>query len=300
MPIPFACPHCGHQTDVDERYAGQTGACASCGKTITVPLGSGPRAADAPPRKSAVGPIIVAVVVVVLAGMLVCGGVFAIPTYLLFSAGQAARESARRNQCPDNLRSIGLAMHNYHDTFMCFPPAVISDENGQPIRSWRVAILPFVAEAPLYEQYDSSEPWDGPNNRALHGISAPTYRCPEDVGASPTETSYVMIVGKGTVGGEPNEAVNFARIRDGSSNTIMAIEVGASGIHWMEPRDVTVEEAVTFLTNPAASPFEQVHPGGANVLFADGSVRFLAESIDPWLARALMIRDDGQDIRPDF
>jgi prepilin-type processing-associated H-X9-DG protein len=80
----------------------------------------------------------------------------------------------------------------------------------------------------------------------------------------------------------------------------MAIEVGASGIHWMEPRDLTVEEAVTFLTNPAASEFQQAHPGGANVLFADGSVRFLPESTDPAIVRALLTRDDGQAIPPDF
>jgi prepilin-type processing-associated H-X9-DG protein len=109
-----------------------------------------------------------------------------------------------------------------------------------------------------------------------------------------------MIVGPGTIGGEPNEKVSFANVPDGTSNTILAIEVGASGIHWMEPRDVTVEEAVTFLTNPAASPFQQSHSGGANVLFADGSVLFVPDSADPAMIRALLIRDDGQAVSPDF
>ena len=297
MPIPFTCPHCGHQTDVEERYVGQTGPCVSCGKTITVPPVSGAGPAYAPPQESSAGAMIAVILVAIVVGALVCGGVLA---FLFLSAGRATRVRAQRTECQNNLKQIGLAMHNYHDTYKCFPPAVITDEDGEPMRSWRVAILPFVEQAPLYDQYDFSEPWDGPNNRALHGTSIATYRCPDDVGLPPSETSYVMIVGKGTIGGEPNEMVRFANVTDGTSNTIMAIEVGASGIHWMEPRDVTVEEAVTFLTNPAASPFEQVHPGGANVLLTDGSVRFLGESTNPGTLRALLTRDDGQAVPLDY
>jgi prepilin-type processing-associated H-X9-DG protein len=237
------------------------------------------------------------IAVVVLAGFLLCGGMVAA---LLFPGVQAAKDRGRRAECPNNLKQIGLAMHNYHDVYKCFPPAVITDANDQPMRSWRVAILPFIEQAPLYDQYDFSEPWDGPKNRTLHNRSVPTYRCPDDGGALPTETSYVMIVGEGTIGGEPNEAVSVAHIRDGTSNTIMAIEVGMSGIHWMEPRDLTVDEAVTFLTSPADSEFQQAHPGGANVLFADGSVQFLPESVDPEAVRALLTRDDGRAVPPNF
>ena len=297
MPISFTCPHCGHQTNVDERYAGRSGPCASCGKPITVPPVAGVGPAYAPPGKSSAGPITVILLVVILAGILVCGGVLA---FWSFTRVGVRGGPSQRSECPNKLKMIGLAMHNYHDRYRCFPPAVMTDEDGQSMQSWRVALLPDLEEFSLYEQYDFSEPWDGPNNRALHGISVGAYRCPEDVGSAPTETSYVMIVGPGTIGGEPNEMVRFADVKDGTSNTILAIEVGASGVHWMEPRDVTVEEAVTFLTDPAASEFQQAHPGGANVLFADGSVHFLPESTDAAMARALLIRDDGQAISPDF
>jgi prepilin-type processing-associated H-X9-DG protein len=213
---------------------------------------------------------------------------------------QTADEAAQREQCSNRLKQIGLAMHNYHDTYRCFPPAVITDEDGQPMRSWRVAILPFIEQMPLYEQYDFSEPWDGPHNRALHGTSVATYRCPSDAESTAVETSYVMIVGEGTLGGNPNEMVRLANVTDGSSNTILAIEVAASGIHWMEPRDVTVEEAVTFITNPAASQFQQAHPDGVNVVLADGSTRLLAKSMDPQVVRWLLTRDDGHAIRGGF
>ncbi|MFH1923964.1 MAG: DUF1559 domain-containing protein [Planctomycetota bacterium] len=297
MSIPFTCPHCGVQTNVGEQYAGQTGPCSSCGKTITVPPVSGGPPAYSAPRKSSAGPVIAIILVVGLVGVLVCGGILAA---LVLPATQAAREAARRAQCTNQLKQIGIAMHNYHDTYRCLPPAVITDEDGQPMRSWRVAILPFIEQAPLYDQYDFSEPWDGPNNRALEGAFPDTYRCPSDTASGPLDAGYVMIVGEGTLGGEPNELVKFADVKDGTSNTILAIEVAGSGIHWMEPRDLTVEEAVTFITNPGATGLLHVHPGGVNVLMADGSVRFLPESTDPETVRLLLLRDDGQPIPVDF
>jgi prepilin-type processing-associated H-X9-DG protein len=230
---------------------------------------------------------------VVVVGVLFCGGILAA---LLLPALQAAREAARRSQCVNNLKQIGLAMHNYHDIYKCFPPAVITNEEGQPMRSWRIAVLPFTEKTTLYDQYDFNEPWDGPNNRALHSARSPIYLCPSDVPTGPFDTSYVMIVGKGTLGGVPNEAVRISDVPDGTSNTILAIEVAASGIHWLEPRDMTVEEAVAYITDPAASGSRNAHPGGVNVLFADGTVHFLPESIDPQTLRFLLTRDDRQGV----
>ena len=297
MPIPFTCPHCGVQTNVDEQYAGQTGPCASCGKTITVPPSTGTPFASGAPDRSSAGPLIAVIVVGALAALFVCGGVMA-AFYWRFTGLSMAVSG--QNQCTNNLKQIGIAMHNYHDTYKCFPAAVLTDENDRPMRSWRVAILPFVEQAPLYDMYDFNEPWDGPNNSLFQDAPLPVYRCPDDGGWMASETSYVMIVGEGTLGGLPNEEVSFAEVMDGTSNTIMVVEVAGAGIPWMEPRDITVEEAVTFVTDPAASRFQQVHPGGVNVLLADGSVRFLPTSIDPKMLRAMLTRDDGQAVRMDF
>ena len=297
MPIPFTCPHCGTQTNVDEQYAGQTGPCASCGQPITVPLPGGVPPSYSPPGRSSSGPVVGIIIMAVLGGVLVFGGIL---VALLLPAVQAAREAARRAQCTNNLKQIGLAMHNYHDTYKTLPPAVIADEDGRPMHSWRMQILPYMESSPIYGMYDFDVPWDDPNNQPLMNMPIYTYRCPSDPpssGASALcETNYVMVVGKGTLGGEPNEAVKFSDIKDGSANTIMAIEVGGSGIHWMEPRDVTVEEAITFLTNPSASQFKQRHPGGANVAMADGSVHFISNTIDPGILRALLTKDDRQAV----
>lgn len=82
------------------------------------------------------------------------------------AGAQSVREAARRVSCLNNLRHIELALHNYHNAHGCFPPAYIVDESGRPMHSWRV-LLPYLEQEALYDQYDFSEPWDGPNNRKL-------------------------------------------------------------------------------------------------------------------------------------
>src|SRR4029079_19807679 len=131
MPIPYSCPHCGKQFSVAEQYAGQTGPCAACGKPITIPLaaplpGYAPQAATA----GGVGCAAVAIALIVLA--VPCLGVL---VALLLPAVQAAREAARRTQSNNNVKQIVLALHNYHDTYQTFPPAVVTDANGTPLYS---------------------------------------------------------------------------------------------------------------------------------------------------------------------
>ncbi len=62
---------------------------------------------------------------------------------LLLPAVQASREAARRMSAGNNLKQIMLAMHNYHAAYNHFPPAAITDKDGKPLLSWRVAILPL-------------------------------------------------------------------------------------------------------------------------------------------------------------
>ena len=217
MPIQFSCPHCGHQTNVSDEYAGQTGPCSGCGKSITIPPVGQPAYYPAPAKSSSGPALVVIILAVVLGVVVVCGGIL---VALLLPAVQSAREAARRMQCTNNLKQIGLAMHNYHDTFKCFPPAYIPDEDGRPMHSWRVLILPYLEEQALFEQYDFDQPWDGPNNRQLSQTIIPLFQSPgSSAGGEPT-TDYVLVTGPGTafVGGE---SVKSTEIRDGTSATIM-------------------------------------------------------------------------------
>ena len=81
--------------------------------------------------------------------------------------------------CANNMKRIALALRNYHTAYGCFPPAYVADKNGRPMHSWRVLILPFLKEDPLYKQYKFSEPWDGPNNKKLIAVRVMFYTCPE-------------------------------------------------------------------------------------------------------------------------
>jgi prepilin-type processing-associated H-X9-DG protein len=187
-----------------------------------------------------------------------------------------------------------LALLAYHDKHECFPPAVSTDERGKLTMSWRVAILPYMEHSDLYRAFDAKQPWDSPKNRVPGNIHLEVFRCPSDPGvtAGPAETNYVRVVGKDTVGGMPNEAVKLSDITDGTSNTIMVVEVSGLHIRWAEPRDVTVEEFMEMVAKGHAS----FHPGGFQALFADGSTHFITYGVNPKTLRALLLRNDGQPV----
>ena len=176
-----------------------------------------------------------------------------------------------------------------------YRPAYIADESGKPMHSWRVLVLPFIEQQALYERYDFDEPWDSPANLALAQTVIPAFRCPSDAVASGPETNYVMIVGPGTLY-DGEESTSMRNIKDGTSNTIMFVEVVGSGINWLEPRDLDIEQLSFQINAPGGQGIQSSHPGGANVAFCDGSVRFLSETIDPQTLQNLITIDDGNPV----
>ena len=93
-----------------------------------------------------------------LAGMIVLAVV------LLLPAVQQAREASRRVQSRNNLKQIGLALGNYHDTHQCFPPGGTFDESGRDYHGWAIQLMPYLDSAPLQSQIDFKQPWDSPRN----------------------------------------------------------------------------------------------------------------------------------------
>jgi hypothetical protein len=194
----------------------------------------------------------------------------------IFIAEGESRAPGRRSQCSNNLKQIALALHNYQDVYGSFPPAYIANENGRPMHSWRVLILPFIEEQKLYDQYRFDEPWDGPNNRLLADRMPFAFRCPSDVRMNPPSsmTSYLAVVGPETIW--PDDKVrSFGDIQDGTSNTLLVVESHGSGIHWMEPRDLHTGQMAREINPTHGQGICSCHPGCAGVALVDGSVRFL-------------------------
>lgn len=126
--------------------------------------------------------------------LLVVIAIIAVLIALLLPAVQQAREAARRTQCKNNLKQLGLALHNYHDTFLRFPAAMwfsnfptgnligYQQSNGatQHGPSWLVTMLPYFDQAPLYNQVNFSRSMGDPANAAVVSQNLPAVQCPSD------------------------------------------------------------------------------------------------------------------------
>jgi len=209
------------------------------------------------------------------------------------------RGPSPRSPCKNNLKTIGLALHNYHDQYHCFPPAHVLGPDGTPWHSWRVLILPFLEETELAKAYRFDEPWNGPNNSQLLKRCPENFRCPSAKGKVPsTTTNYVAVVGTETVW--PGVSCNsIGEITDGTSNTVLVVEVRDAGIPWLAPDDLSLEEALVARFNMAGRRPSSFHDGGLNALFVDGTVRFIKLDLNREIWRALLTRDGGDEI-PDF
>jgi prepilin-type processing-associated H-X9-DG protein len=184
--------------------------------------------------------------------------------------------------CANNLKQIGLALLSYHQTCGSFPPAYVADANGKPFYSWRVLILPEIDQGNLAKMIHNDEAWDGPNNTKPTRMCLVVYNCrddPQSANGLSNLTSYLAVVGPHTAwsGSKPRKLSDF---KD-PSKTILLVEAANSGVHWAEPRDLYVGQMAPGINPKIGQGISSDHAGGANVLFADGSIRFLPNATDP-------------------
>ena len=210
---------------------------------------------------------------------------------LLLPAVQAAREAVRRAQCSNNLKQIGLAFHNHHSVHGAFPGNILG-KDGKPLLSWRVAILPFIEQQELYNEFKLDEPWDSPHNKPLMSRMPMSFRCPSSPLTDPSMTSYLGYEGPGALL-EKGRKVGVADVIDGTSNTLAVVE-SSKDVPWTKPEDLPFDPEA----RPALYGAGSKHPGGFNALFADGSVRFLKSSIGLTVFKALITRAGGEVIAP--
>jgi type II secretory pathway pseudopilin PulG len=208
---------------------------------------------------------------------------------LLLPAVQSARQAARREQSMNNLKQIALAMLNYADTNGRLPPAYIADKTtGKPLLSWRVAILPYIEEQALYQQFHLDEPWDSPNNKRLISTMPTIYRSPASQLPLPQgKANYLTFRSKDSVF-PGKDGISPAEITDGMSHTLMTVEVDdAKAVDWTKPDDLDYDPQRPF------AGLGGLWNTGFIAGFCDGSVQFISTSVDAETLRNLVNRHDG-------
>ena len=196
-----------------------------------------------------------------------------------------ARE--RFAECRRNETGLGRALLSFRDANKRFPSASTAGAAAKPPISWRVAILPFLmlGDREIVSTYRFNETWNGPYNSTLQKVDLWYYHCPADVGPA-TNTSYVSVIGHDTAF-PGTGAITASDIKGGAANTILIVETTASGIHWMEPKDLPLKEALRGIAAHPGPSISSRHfqEGGANsdgahAVFADGRVKWLNAAID--------------------
>ena len=154
----------------------------------------------------------------------------------------------------------------------------------------RVLLSAYIEQQELYDKFKQDEPWDSPHNKALLKEMPPVYRCPIRTNVEPFTTNYRVFVGNGALF-QKDQDIGVADVTDGTSNTIMIVEA-KEAVPWTKPDDLSFDPAAAPSLHGAGSP----HPGGFNASMADGSVRFLKNTIDLNVFRALITRAGGEVI----
>ncbi len=212
---------------------------------------------------------------------------------IIVPAIMAARATARQAQDMNNMKQIGLAMHNFHASNNHLPPAVLTDKPGKIPYSWRVAILPYIDQQALYDQYDFSEPWDGPKNKKLLEKIPAIYQHPLERGKS-FNTSYYVPTGDVTLFPPGDAGIGFEKVLDGTSITIMTIEAKLN-VPWTKPEDFPVNIDLKNPNQPAPV-IPTYTPNLIMVGWGDGGVRGLPTTINSQTLRALFTRAAGEVI----
>ena len=202
--------------------------------------------------------------------------------------GEAAvPDQAEVAQRINNMKQILLAFHNYHDANGHFPPLANFGADGLPKLSWRVALLPYLAEDELYNEFHQDEPWDSPHNKALLGRMPAVFQTP---GSPALFAGYTRIRGFGGKGAmfEGTQGIKIQEVTDGTSNTVL-IAVAADAVPWTKPGELT------FVEGEPLPALDASDSHGYTLGMCDGSVRMLHKSGERML-RSIITRAGGEVI----
>jgi hypothetical protein len=209
------------------------------------------------------------------------------------AAVNAMKEEGDRIRSLINLRMLAGVMHTHADTTGHFPPAAITDKDGKPLLSWRVAVLPLLGEDELYKRFNLDEPWDGPNNKKLLARMPAVFEPPlPPKGWEPNTTFYQVFTGEQTIF-PPGKTTPLFGITDGTSNTLLIVEAGEA-VPWTKPQDLPYDPK-----QPLPMLGGIFQNGGFQAVMADGHTgRFLSKNLPPATLRALITPAGGEEVTP--
>jgi hypothetical protein len=179
-------------------------------------------------------------------------------------------------------------MWNYQEVHGRLPPAVVYGEDGTPLYSWRVLILPYIGWEGLYKEFHLDEPWDSPPNIQLLPKMPATYAPPGRKAKTVPAHHTVchVFAGKGA-GFEGQEGLNLAAdFPDGRSNTLLVVEAGEP-VPWSKPDDLRYDP------DQPLPELRCLFRDGFRAGFADGSVDWIPKTTEEATLRALITRNAG-------
>jgi prepilin-type processing-associated H-X9-DG protein len=228
------------------------------------------------------------------------------------------RAAAARMSCRNNMRQLGLAVHNYETTYNCLPAAAIPNPDLEPERrlSWLVGLSPFIEASDLYAKMDKNKDWEAEENRFAGLWPFKTFACPAYADPAPVNTlagtNYVGCAGVGvdaiTLPLEDPRAgcfgyerkVSAKELKGRTSTLLMVLETGRVQGAWTAAGAATVRGL-----NPEQPPylgvgaqFGGLHPGSTNLLFADGAAHWASDRMRPDLLEAMAVALGGEDLTP--
>ena len=199
--------------------------------------------------------------------LLVVIAIIAILIALLLPAVQQAREAARRTQCKNNLKQLGLALHNYESTYLMFPPSRINLTGPIFQQTWNVMILPYIEQSGMYAQYNFNVNWYAPVNDAMTTVQLPAFVCPSTPSTRtlPTSALYSAI----TSGSRADQPI-WGYCDYGSINAVRNAYIVASG----QPSIGTKDAMGGMGRGPGGTKIRDITDGTSNtILLAEDAGR---------------------------
>jgi prepilin-type N-terminal cleavage/methylation domain-containing protein/prepilin-type processing-associated H-X9-DG protein len=223
-----------------------------------------------------------------LVELLVVIAIIGILVALLLPAIQAAREAARRSQCLNNLKQLGLALHNYESAHKVFPASMYIDLTGKPWGQWgpQARLLPYIEEANLRNLIDYSQPYTVPKNVPAIAYRVPVFMCPDEINDKKSfqddldqyPVNYAANMGTWmvynpakNVGGdgifEPNARIGMKHVVDGTSKTLAFSEAKAF--------QAILKTGGSPPATPPTDPLQVASFGGSNLEEEDGHTEWV-------------------------